>query len=267
MSNFFDFTGPARPLSQAGLAAVQDSLAIDEVTLFTVLTVETSGCGFERDGRPKILYERHLFSRLTKQAYDERYPDLSDPTPGGYGASGDYQYQRLRRAIQLDREAALQATSWGIGQVLGMHWQKLGYASLDKMIAAMFCDEDSQLDAMARFIKVNQLANKLSKRDWAGFAAAYNGPNYAINSYDSKLAHCYQQLSNGTLPDLRIRSTQLALTLLATHQPEFDPAGIDGWLGKRTRSALLSYQKARGLAQTGLPDEECYPMLCREVGW
>src|SRR5204863_9082982 len=33
-------------------------------------SVETSGCGYLPDRRPKILFERHVFSRLTEHRYD-----------------------------------------------------------------------------------------------------------------------------------------------------------------------------------------------------
>ena len=33
----------------------------------------------------------------------------------------------------------------------------------------------------------------LKAKDWAGFAKMYNGPNYQINDYDTKLAAAYRR--------------------------------------------------------------------------
>ena len=57
----------------------------------------------------------------------------------------------------------------------------------------MYKDEASQLDAMCRYIKVNNLVSALKNKDWKVFARGYNGRNYAINKYDVKLAVAYKK--------------------------------------------------------------------------
>ncbi len=44
--------------------------------LWAVLSVETSGCGYLPDKRPKILFERRVFSRLTGHRFDADDPDM-----------------------------------------------------------------------------------------------------------------------------------------------------------------------------------------------
>ena len=75
------FQGNAWALSSGGLAAVASNLGVHASEVWTVLAVETSGCGFLSDRRPQILYERHIFHRLTQGQYDDG--DISSPTPGG----------------------------------------------------------------------------------------------------------------------------------------------------------------------------------------
>ena len=87
------FQGTAWALSSNGLAAVASSLAVFAPEIWTVLAVETSGCGYLPDRRPQILYERHVFHRLTGGRYDDG--DISDSSRGGYGARGAHQYDRL----------------------------------------------------------------------------------------------------------------------------------------------------------------------------
>src|ERR1700730_591474 len=81
------FQGNAFGLSSDGLARVSSDLGVHASEIWTVVAVETSGCGFLADGRPQILYERHIFHRLTQGRYDDG--DIRDPKPrGNSGATG-----------------------------------------------------------------------------------------------------------------------------------------------------------------------------------
>ena len=88
-----------------------------------VVTVETSGCGCLADRRATILFERHIFSEQTGGKFDSQHPDISNRTPGGY-THGPAEYNRLSKAAQLDRTAALESASCGLGQVMGFNFDK-----------------------------------------------------------------------------------------------------------------------------------------------
>src|SRR5689334_19350557 len=104
------FAGTATPLHAEGLAAAAAHLGVDPVLLWTVVTVETAGCGFLADRRPSILFERHVFSARTNRRFDTAHPTISGPA-GGYGQPGANQYRRLEEAIACDRRAALESAS------------------------------------------------------------------------------------------------------------------------------------------------------------
>src|SRR5882724_3864551 len=89
------------PLTNTGFDRALTLLGARREALWAVLSVETAGCGYLPDRRPKILFERHHFSRLTQHRFDDSYPDVSSPTAGGYGASGAHQYDRLAVAESL----------------------------------------------------------------------------------------------------------------------------------------------------------------------
>jgi len=243
-----EFVGNGVPLSTVGLTTVSDQVGIQAAEIWSVLHVETSGCGFLVDRRPQILFERHIFSRQTGGKCDVTNPDISNRTPGGYGASGAHQYDRLAEAIKLDREAALRSASWGIGQIMGFHAEDLGYVHVEEMVAAMVESEDNQLVAIARFLKNNGLDEKLRTHNWAAFARGYNGANYAQNSYDRKLQAAFASYSV-LLPDLNVRAAQLLLTYKG-----FAPGRVDGQIGPRTRSALSEFQRTVGLPVTSEAD-------------
>ncbi|WP_353172488.1 N-acetylmuramidase family protein [Acinetobacter rudis] len=176
------------------------SLGISVPALRAVIEVECKGSGFNSDQTPVILFERHVFrqrliannkAKAAEKAMRER-PDLCNKAAGGYGLYSA-QHGRLNAATQYHRDSALESASWGLGQVMGYHWKSLGYPSLQIFINAMYRDEASQLDAMCRYIKVNNLVKALQNKDWKAFARGYNGPAYAKNQYDVKLANAYKK--------------------------------------------------------------------------
>lgn len=187
-------------ITDAEIASKAKEYGIEEAALRAVMDVECKGHGFNDDGTPVILFERHKFYNgliainwVTKaKEWFKLYPDICNPTWGGYGKESA-QHGRLQRASALNRDVALASTSWGLGQVLGENWKDLGYASLQSFINAMYKDEVSQLDAMCRYIKHNGLIKHIQNKDWAKFARAYNGPKYAENKYDTKLAAAYKK--------------------------------------------------------------------------
>jgi hypothetical protein len=254
-----EFQGTGLPLDQAGIEAVTELLRIGAAELWAVLTVETKGCGFLPDRRPQILYERHVFSRQTNHRFDGVDANLSNPQPGGYGATGAHQYDRLAQAIELDRNAALCSTSWGLGQVMGFNAGAAGFATAEQMVAAMTVSENAHLLAMAGFIAKNGADKALRARDWAGFAFKYNGKDFKKNNYDTRLAAAFNRHS-AHLPDLDVRAAQLYLTYLGFH-----PGTVDGLNGKLTKSALHEFQDQAGLALADDVTEETLALLQQQA--
>jgi hypothetical protein len=250
------FQGTAWALSSEGVAKAANALSVHPAEIWTVLTVETSGCGYLFDRRPQILYERHKFHGHTKGKYSE-HSDISHPSPGGYGRHGASQYTRLARAIALDRKAALLSASWGLGQIMGSNFSHAGFKNVESMVETMLHSEDEQLAATAAFLgHKDGLLPAMQSHDWATFARKYNGPNYAINKYDVRLADHYKKFSTGKLPDLNIRAAQLYLTYLG-----FKPGTVDGKAGPKTLQALAEFQKKLGLPVTSGIDQETVAQL------
>ena len=182
-----------------------EKLGIETAALQAIHEVECRGSGFNPDNTPVILFERHVMRQrliANKRDFDLRImlierPDLCNKSSGAYGLYSA-QHGRLAAAAEYHRESALESCSWGIGQVMGYHWQSLGYTSLQAFINAMYKDEASQLDAMCRYITVNNLVNALKSKDWKAFALGYNGKAYAKNNYDIKLANAYKKFAEGS---------------------------------------------------------------------
>ena len=173
-----------------------DLLNCDIAAIKAVAEVESRGAGFLPDGRPKILFERHKFRSFTGGKYDATNPDISNKTPGGYGAGGTHQWDRFNVAAALDQSAAIKACSWGKFQVMGFNFQVCGFSNLDDFYAAMQKSEGEHLKAFCNFIAGNNLGGALRNHQWATVAAGYNGADYKINQYDTKLAAAYKKYSS-----------------------------------------------------------------------
>jgi len=252
------FKSQGRPLSDEGMDHVCNTLSVSEPEVWALLTVETRGFGFLQDRRPQILFERHIFHKLTKGKHDTADSNISYAKPGGY-AGGPGEYSRLEKAMKLDREAALQSASWGIGQVMGLNFKVAGFATIDAMVADMVKDENAQLLAIANFIKGKNLAGALQRRNWVSFARGYNGRDYKKNEYDTRLAAAHAKYKI-LLPDLPLRTAQAALLYLG-----IDPGPVDGFRGRRTRSALTQFQERVKLPETGDLDRDTERMLLAEA--
>lgn len=241
-----EFVGSAHALSSNGLLHAASEIGVGAAEIWTVLATEAGACGYLKDRRPCILYERHVFWRLTDGGFSD--PDVSSSEPGGY-KGGAAEYERLKKAMKLDRSAALKSASWGLGQILGENFAISGFGAVEDMVAAMMESEDSQLLAFASYLKSRNLDKVLRIKNWQAFAAEYNGPSYSRNRYDEKLKVNYGRYSTGSLPDLDVRGAQLYLAYLG-----FEIATIDGVMGNNTASALSKFQQSFGLRVTGKVD-------------
>lgn len=256
-----EFSGPATPMNDAAIEQAAKSLGCPVAAVRAVLDVESRG-GFLPDGRPKILFERHYFCRLTGGKYNQSDPDISASHWGGYKGKAA-EYDRLQRAIKLDRDAALRSASWGAFQIMGDNYKACGFANVEAFVKAMVAGEPEQLDAFVNFVKKSFLDDELARLDWAGFARGYNGPAYKDNKYDVKLKAAYQYHMNGgarttsPLPVLKmgdrgedVKRIQAALKIV-----------MDGDFGPATKAAVVAFQRKQGLYPDGVVGKNTWAKL------
>lgn len=200
-------------LRNATLSQAAARLDVELAAVLAVNEVESLGAGFLDNGKPKILYERHIMYRQLAQPRtpeddaaslrihaDElatSQPNLVNPRAGGY-AGGTAEHQRLAHARLIDDTCALESASWGAFQIMGFHAVRLGYANVQDFAARMAKDENEQFEAFVRFLEADPaLLKALKAKKWAVFAKGYNGPDYQRNLYDIKLERAYQRHAAG----------------------------------------------------------------------
>lgn len=200
-------------LKHSNLADAAARLGVEIAAIIAVNEVESLGAGFLDNGKPKILYERHIMYRqlATPRFPDEdaaaltahanqlatAQPNLVNPKAGGY-AGGTAEHQRLANARLIDDTCALESASWGAFQVMGYHAVRLGYSSVQDFVARMARNESEQFEAFVRYVEADaNLLRALRGKKWAAFAKGYNGADYARNLYDVKLERAYQRHAAG----------------------------------------------------------------------
>lgn len=190
---------PRGALHEAAAAAAAERLGVPLATVKAVVEVESRGAGFLPDGRPVILFERHIMLRQLREhghnadALAAAHPAIVNTVRGGY-LGGAAEHSRFDRARLIDAACAIESASWGLFQIMGFHWRTLGYDSAAHFEARMRTGEGEHLAAFARFIEANPAMHKaLRSGKWAAFAAAYNGPAYRENLYDVRLARAAER--------------------------------------------------------------------------
>ena len=182
------------------------SVGIPVARLKAVAEVESGGHYRWSGGRIPILFERHVFRRELVKSKGEAFaanfsashPDLCNHTPGGYGASSE-QYGKIARLIKMGfAEEAYRSASWGAFQILGGKFDACGFANAAAMVDFLHQEpvEQNALSVFAKFIGSKPpMVAALVNGDYADFARMYNGPNYAINRYDTKIAAAVAKFS------------------------------------------------------------------------
>jgi len=176
------------------------TLGLEPCALSAVCQVEADGDGFLPDGRPKILFEGHVFWKELKKVgiapeqYAASNANILYPkwTKAHY-QGGAKEYDRLNRAKRIHEDAALKSASWGAFQIMGFNYAVCGCGSVQEFVEAMHGGYAGQLEMLGGFLKANNLIRHLNSRNWAAFARGYNGSGYTVNSYDVNLRQAYEK--------------------------------------------------------------------------
>lgn len=159
-----------------------------------VAKVKSAGGGFQPDGLPKALYERHYAFRRLRI----RIPLLSDPTPGGYTTDADRDglndnWEKIADLALRNPIAAFESASFGKFQIMGAWAVKMGYANALEFVWALSRSEAAHYEALGRFITANGLTNAFRRisanpMDCEDFARLYNGKAGIARGYHQKIA-------------------------------------------------------------------------------
>lgn len=254
--------------------SIANRLHIEPAALLAVAEVESNGQIFALvDGRPEpvIRWEGHYFDQRLKGAERElaRSKKLASPKAGAIKNPNSQaaRWAILAKASAINRQAALESISVGLGQVMIAHWNRLAFSSAEEMLAMARRDAAGQIELMARFVDVMGLADELKRKDFAAFARGYNGAAFRKNKYDVKMAAAYRRLSGdhpvseatGMLrmgshgAKVRELQTLLVRAGYAVH--------VDGDFGPGTRDAVRAFQRSQNVEVDGVAGPKTFQEL------
>ncbi|RVU04246.1 DUF3380 domain-containing protein [Novosphingobium umbonatum] len=188
--NAFTNANPAAgKITPDQLKELATRLKVSVKQIAAVASVEAGGSGYDASGKPKILFERHKFYKLTGGIYGET--TFSNKAAGGYNENS---WDKLAGAIGTGAvDAAFMSASWGKFQVMGEYWDEFHFASPFAFAFSTVASEKAHYEMLANYVEVNHLQDEMAKlstnpEDCRAFAKAYNGPAYVNFNYHSKLA-------------------------------------------------------------------------------
>ena len=200
-------------MDAAALTDTARVLSLPERTLRAFIAVESSGSGLTPAG-PVIRLEVHKFWLFSSPSLypriDARFR-VKGPKPWQghewrpFATEDNWwpmhqlddrgqrnEHVALGVAKSIDPDAAIRATSYGLGQVLGDNWRRLGFTSTADF-ERMQLSEYGQIVTMGRFIAADAvLLRALRGLDFATAARRYNG-NGAVDEYARRLADAYRK--------------------------------------------------------------------------
>jgi len=258
----------------AGIEKIAARIKVEPAALQAVAEVESAGQVFALvKGRqePVIRWEGHYFDRRLKGAARDRAraEKLASPKAGAIKnpASQAKRWDLVTRASKIDRQAALESFSIGLGQVMTAHWKVLEFAEVDDLIKEARRDALGQLELMVKYCAAFGLIDELQRLDFSGFARGYNGPGYRKDGYHLKMAAAYKRLSGrpavskatGMLrmgsSGARVRELQ-GLLLRAGYAVK-----VDGDYGPSTRDAVKGFQRSQKIKADGVAGPETFRRL------
>lgn len=206
------FTGSNdKYLSENDLILFAGNFNLELAAVKAVNEVESRGKGFLVIGKPRILFEGHVFWRELKKRNIEPTQFVNPGTEDilfekwtrKYYKGGAGEYNRLEKASSIStapqvKEAAYCSASWGAFQIMGFHYKNLGYDSVFHFVDLMNAHEREHLMAFGKFISASYFSGRklidwLREKEWAKFANGYNGNGYKQNKYDTKLKAAYEK--------------------------------------------------------------------------
>lgn len=158
---------------QESIASNAKEFGFETAALRAFMEVESGGKGFDdKTGKILIQFEPAWFRKKAPYA------------PSGVWSLNKVDVQSkewlaFNDAFSKDANAAMESTSIGIGQVMGFHYKRLGYATVGEMWDDAKEGVDRQVWQMCKFIDTDaRLKKALVEKNWHLVATYYNGGGY-----------------------------------------------------------------------------------------
>ncbi|MFA6260405.1 MAG: N-acetylmuramidase domain-containing protein [Bacteroidia bacterium] len=155
------------------ITSLGQRIGLSYAQMMAFIMTESPGRGFDPDnGKLLIQFEPVWFKRKEPFA------------PSGKWSINKVEVQSkewlaFNNAYGIDPVSAMESTSIGLPQILGLHWKRLSYRSVGEMWDEFKRGEFNQVWGLTEFIKTGpKLHTAIKSNDWHVVATLYNGPLY-----------------------------------------------------------------------------------------
>lgn len=190
-------------------------IGIEPAFAYAVITTEVgpNKKGLNEDGTPVIRFEPHVFnSQLASKGINEKHGKWGASTLSGRNVDGvsceggqPNEHACLRKAMEINKDAALRSVSMGMGQLMGFNHGLAGYGSAEEMFNKFSKNgggEAEQIRAMFKLIEnTKPILNAARNKDFGAFTRAYNGSKPGsdlYNRYVSSMQNAYAKNGGGS---------------------------------------------------------------------
>ena len=177
---------------------VSSEFGFDSSAMLAFIKVETGGRGFAPiSGKIIIQFEPAWFRKKAPYA------------PSGVWSLNKVdvqskEWQAFNDAFKKNADAAMESTSIGIGQVMGFHFKRLGFATVGEMWDHAKESLENQIWQIAKFIDTDRnLKQAIKDKDWFTIAKIYNGSGfmeiarkYGREPYNISMKKAYEEYSS-----------------------------------------------------------------------
>ena len=173
-------------------------LGLDAIVLTAIIETESSGKGFYGEGskysnKCLVRFEPDYFEKFAgEKAFFIPLSVSSQEAKGNKEFTGREAYEK---ALIQSPGSAIKATSFGLGQIMGFNYERVGFLTLRGFADTMEVNEYEQILALINFITADKLlVEAIRNKNFDVIAGLYNGEKQATY-YANKLKTNYIQLS------------------------------------------------------------------------
>lgn len=177
---------------------VSATFGFEPSVMLAFIQVETGGKGFDpASGKIMIQFEPSWFKKKAPYA------------PSGKWNLNKVEVQSkewpaFNDAFSKNQDAAMESTSIGLGQIMGFHFKRLGFATVGDMWNHAKESLENQIWQIAKFIDTEQrLKEAIKNKDWFTIAKIYNGAGfmeiarrYGREPYNISMQKAYKEFSS-----------------------------------------------------------------------
>lgn len=177
---------------------VSAEFGFDYRVMLAFIEVETGGRGFyPATGKIMIQFEPAWFRKKAPYA------------PSGKWTLNKVEVQSkewpaFNDAFAKNPDAAMESTSIGLGQIMGFHYKRLGFATVGEMWNHAKTSLMNQIWQIAKFIDTDRsLKQAIKDKDWFAIAKIYNGSGfmeiarkYGREPYNISMKKAYEKYSS-----------------------------------------------------------------------